>query len=328
MKLSKIIAGVLISASCLGIAIAEPAGKTENEWITLGTMAGPVPHAAHSQPSNALLANGHTYIVDAGDGTVAQLTKAGLKTTQIDAVFISHLHFDHTGGLPALISLRWQVNAGNELVIYGPPGIKKTVEGIFEFMSYGSAGHYGVPGQIPKKPSNNVKVVELHDGSVVELDGMKVTAVRNTHFSWPKGSEEWKKFQSLAFKFELDDYSVVYTGDTGPSKAVEALANNVDLLISEMMDVDYTVNLVKGENPNMPPKAFGHLKQHLSGHHLTPDKVGELASNANVGKVVVTHMSPGLVTPAEFEKYTNEVAEVYKGDITIANDLDRFVLKK
>ncbi|ABG39403.1 beta-lactamase-like protein [Paraglaciecola sp. T6c] len=328
MSLTRIIGGMLLTISCISCAIADSASDVKDEWITLGTMGGPIPHATHSQPSNALFVNGHTYIVDAGDGTVGQLTKAGLKTTDVDAVFISHLHFDHTGGLPALLSLRWQVNAGNELTVYGPPGIKETVDGIFAFMKYGAAGHYGVPGQIPEPANRKVNVVELTDGDKVSLEDFTLTAVRNTHFSWPEGSDEWKKYQALSFKFELEDYTVVYTGDTGPSKAVELLAKNADMLISEMMDVEHTVNLVKRAHPHMPAQASKHLSQHLSTHHLTSGEVGQLAANANVKKVVITHMAPGLTAPAEYKKYSNEIAAFYQGDITLANDLDRFLLQR
>lgn len=325
MKLPKIIASVLFSLSLVSYTVA---ASSKNEWITLGTMAGPIPNATHSQPANALLVNGKTYLVDAGDGTAGQLAKAGLSVKKVEAVFLSHLHFDHTAGLAAIISLRWQTSTKSELTVYGPPGTKQTVEGIFAYMTYGALGHYGVPGQVPAPPSSHVKVVEISDGSVLDFDGFKLSVIRNTHYSWPKGSEEYNKFQALSFKFELPDYSVVYTGDTGPSEAVELLSQNVDLLISEMMDVDHTVNLVKRLNPMMPPKALGHMQQHLSKHHLVPADVGKLATKAKVKKLVVTHMAPGLVTPAEFEKYTSEVAEFYKGDITIANDLDRFILQK
>lgn len=327
MSFSTFIAAALLSVSVVSYTMAASSVTTKNEWITLGTMAGPLPNESHSQPANALLVNGHTYVVDAGDGTAGQLVKAGLNIRNVDAVFISHLHFDHTGGLPALLSLRWQTDAKNELTIYGPPGTKQTVEGIFAFMTYGALGHYGVPGQIPAPPSRNVKVIELSDGSVADIGDFKVSTVRNTHYSWPQLSDEWTKFQSLSFKFELADYTVVYTGDTGPSKSVEKLAQNADLLISEMMDVEHTVNLVKRANPTMPIPAFEHMKQHLSTHHLTSDQVGQLAAKAKVKKLVITHMAPGLDTPAEFEKYTSEVAAFYEGDITIANDLDRFILQ-
>lgn len=328
MSLSKLVSCVLFAVSGLFMGGAISAPPTDNEWITLGTMAGPIPNATHSQPSNALLVNGFTYLVDAGDGTAGQLAKAGLNVKDVDAVFISHLHFDHTGGLPAILSLRWQTSAKNELTVYGPPGTKQTVEGIFAYMAYGALGHYGVPGQVPLSPSTNVKVVELVDGSKLDFDGFKLSVIRNTHYSWPANSDEYQKFQALSFKFILPDYTVVYTGDTGPSDAVEKLAQNVDLLISEMMDVDHTVNVVKRFNPNMPTQALGHMKQHLSTHHLVPADVGQLAAKAKVKKLVVTHMAPGLVTPAEFEKYTNQVAEFYHGDITIANDLDRFILHR
>lgn len=327
MKLLKQIALLLANLGFLLSAGAQTA-PASNEWITLGTMAGPIPNPEHSQPANALLVEGKTYLVDSGDGTAGQLAKAGLNIKDIEAVFLSHLHFDHTGGLPAILSLRWQTSVRNDLTIYGPPGTKQTVEGIFEFMRYGALGHYGVPGQIPAPPDSHVKVVEVTDGSSLDFDGFTFTAIRNTHYSWPQDSEEYKKFQAFSFKFELPDFTVVYTGDTGPSDAVTKLSDGVDLLISEMMDVDDTVNKVKAANPHMPPQALGHMNQHLSTHHLTPDQVGQLAAKARVNKLVVTHMAPGLVSPTEFEKYTKQVAEFYAGDITIANDLDRFVLQR
>jgi ribonuclease BN (tRNA processing enzyme) len=298
--------------------------KYGNEWITLGTIAGPVPSPTHSQPSNALVVGDNIYIVDAGDGTVGQLTRAGESMRKVDAVFLSHLHFDHTAGLAGIIALRWQTNAPNMLTVYGPPGTKKTVEGLFAFMEHSTEGHFGVPGQKTAPANRNVQIVEITDGSVIELEDFKFTSVSNSHFSWPEGSKEWEKFKSLSFKFELADRTIIYTGDTGPSDAVVELAKGADLYISEMMDANPIVERIKKMNPNMPDIAVKNMKKHIEDHHVNTEQVADMATRAGVKRVVITHMSPRDLGPAKMAEYVEEVKAGYEGDVVMANDLDRF----
>ena len=325
-------ASVLTVVLCLSsIAVSsianEPADQDQQKkstWITLGTMGGPVPDPDHSQPANALLLDDNIFLVDVGDGTAGRLAMAGLSMHAVRSVFISHLHFDHTGGLPALISLRWQTSSPDMLTIYGPPGTRQTVEGIFAFMTYGAAGHYGVPGRTPLPASHNVAVVELVDGERVDGEGFTVTVVRNAHYSWPKGSDEWHKFQSFSYRFDMPDRSIVYSGDTGPSKALTELAQGADLLVSEMMDIEATIAKVKRFNPSLRGDELSGMEAHLSHHHLTPEQVGKMATAAKVKEVVVTHMAPGLSDPERVRYYTDRVKTQFDGEVTIAADLDRF----
>lgn len=316
--------GTLVLAVTLSAPVFAENTSAGNEWITLGTMGGPIPNPTHSQPANALVVADNVYLVDVGDGAAGRLVAAGQSLRNVRAVFVSHLHFDHTAGLPAIIALRWQTNTFNGLTIYGPPGIKRTVAGIYDFMQFGAEGSYGVPGQVVKPADTNVEVVEISDGSIIKLDDFTLTAVRNSHYSWPRGSEEWEKFQSLSYKFALADRTIVYTGDTGPSDAVVALAKDADLYVSEMMDIDDTVARVKRMNPNMPTPALKNMETHLRDHHVTPEQVGDMAARAGVEKVVVTHMVPGSDDPSIIDDYTRRVKAEYDGEVILAKDLDRF----
>ncbi len=150
--------------------------------------------------------------------------------------FISHLHFDHTGGVLALLGLRMQTNVPQMLEIYGPPGTKRFIDGLLEGMDPAMKAAYGLPGQT--WPAN-LNVTELVDGSSVELPGASVSVRENSHYIAGPELPDAEGYISLSFRFNLADRSITYTGDTGPSEAVIELAVNTDVLVSEMMDIPW-----------------------------------------------------------------------------------------
>ncbi len=301
--------------------VGAEAQQPQNEFIILGTAAGPLAEADRSQPANALIVNDDVYLVDAGDGAVGQLAKAGIFLTAVDGVFLSHNHFDHTAGMLAVIGLRMQLVATEMLQIYGPPGTRAFIEGLLAAMAPAAEAGYGMPGQ---SWSPLVEVAEVEHGAIIELDGLSVHVAENTHFLIPEDSSEPEKAKSLSFRFELKDRSIVYTGDTGPSEAVLELARGADILISEMMDIVALMENIRQLNPNAPAQQIDGIEWHLRAHHLLPWQVGEMAADAGVGKVVVTHMSPNIDNNEMAQHYIALIAEEFDGEIEIARDLDRY----
>jgi ribonuclease BN (tRNA processing enzyme) len=306
----------------LGVCVnAHSDSQPGSVLITLGTAGGPLTEANRSQPANAVLVGGYLYLVDAGDGTAGQLAKAGLRVPDIKGLFLSHLHFDHTGGVMALLGLRMQLNVSKTLVVYGPPGTQALIDGLLEGMAPIMKAAYGMPGQAWQA---NVEVVEMADRSKVGLEGLTVTAAENSHFRIPENSGLPEKAKSLAFRFDMTDRSIAFTGDTGPSKAVEELAKGADLLVSEMMDIPAVLAMVRQVNPTMPEQQYQGIEWHLRAHHISPQQVGELAAAASVEYVVVTHIAPNIRDASTAAKYRAEIAQHFDGEITIADDLERF----
>lgn len=313
----------LVAVAALSGTSASAAGR--DTFITLGTHGGPVPDAKRSEPASALVVDGAVYLVDVGDGAAEQLAKAGLSLQALKGVFISHLHFDHTGGLFAVLGLRHQTSAPGKLKIYGPPGTQETVNGLLAAIRPGGVSGYGIPGEEFIPPEDTVEVIEIRDGAHVSLDGFTVTAAENTHYSFPRGSDMDKRFDSLSFRFDLPDRSIVYTGDTGPSDAVTALAKGADVLVSELIDATVAGSMVApAAASDAQKKRFEVMKQHLSTHHLTPEQVGKIASEAKVGRVVITHLVPSRKPGVTTDSYVAEIHKSYSGPVEIADDLNRY----
>ena len=110
-----------------GAGVAGTGTQARSEFIILGTASGPNSEANRAQPANALLVGGQPYLVDAGDGAVAQLAKANLRVSAVRAVFLSHLHFDHTAGMLAVIGLRMQLETRGRCVFTGLPAPRRSL---------------------------------------------------------------------------------------------------------------------------------------------------------------------------------------------------------
>ncbi|MFK7888574.1 MAG: MBL fold metallo-hydrolase [Gammaproteobacteria bacterium] len=302
-------------------ASAVPSAATANVFVTLGTNGGPVAEVGHAQPANALQVGRDVYLIDAGDGAAGQLIGAGFQLQQVQAVFLSHLHFDHTGGVLALLGSRIQTNTRSLLTIYGPPGTKDFVEGLLASMAPVMEAAYGMPG---KSWQTKVEAKELIDGDIIELKDLTVTTAQNSHFAIPQSDTTPEKAKSLSFRFDLANRSIVYTGDTGPSANVEKLAKGADLLVSEMMDIPVVLERARVYLPNAPEQVFVSMEWHFRAHHLTPVQVGELAAAAGVGEVVITHQAPKIATDDHKKKILDGVRSAFDGPVVLARDLDRY----
>jgi ribonuclease BN (tRNA processing enzyme) len=230
---------------------------------------------------------------------------------------------DHIGGLQGLIGLRWFTGAKDMLTIYGPPGTDAVVAGILQSLKPSEEIGLGVPVQTPT-PEQQTRVVIVKDGSDLNVDGVRVRAVRNSHFDGPPGKPAENGSQSLSYRFDYNGYAIGFTGDTGPSEDVARLEKGADLLVSEVMDKPVMNELFMKNALDLPMKVKSAIVEHFNTQHLSPQEAGKIAEEAGVRRLAFTHLGIPGPTDAEAPKLISEAHETYKGEVIVAHDLDRF----
>jgi ribonuclease BN (tRNA processing enzyme) len=160
-------------------------------------------------------ADGSAVLLDCGATSLSALKRLGLDPGEIAAVFISHLHGDHFGGLPFLILDGQFSRRIRPLAIVGPPGTATRLADTMECLFPGSSA---TPRWFP------VEVTELAPGTSSALCGVAVRAWEADH---PSGAP------ALLLRLDLAGRSIAYTGDTAWTGAIAEAAADADLLIAE-----------------------------------------------------------------------------------------------
>lgn len=109
------VAAVGVAAQDTPAQTAQPSGG--DTWTTLEANSGPIPNTERHEPANLLSVGADRIMIDAGDGSTEQLAKAGMALSSLQVLVLTHLHFDHTVGLFAVITERYQMGAPGVLTI-------------------------------------------------------------------------------------------------------------------------------------------------------------------------------------------------------------------
>ena len=261
--------------------------------------------------------------MDCGEGAFQQLRRAGFDLGSVRELFITHHHFDHIGSLFACLGLNMMTHRNQPMNVYGPPGTNEILHHLIAACDISQAIGFGVPGQTLPHPRDFIVSREVRPGDAVEVDGVRVSCCENTHYR----AEEHFGTEgpiSLSYRFDAPDRSMVFTGDTGPCKALEDLAKGADLLVGELIDADIVVNRLRSQNPEMSEQTLQEMQQHFTEHHLTPEDLGELASRTGVRKVVATHIPFITKSAEEDDKYIQRIATKFSGSVAISEDLAEY----
>ncbi|KSZ58372.1 metallo-beta-lactamase [Rhodococcus pyridinivorans KG-16] len=161
-----------------------------------------------------------------------------------------------------------------------------------------------VPAQYLADPNGN-PCPDMEPFTFFEDDRVRVSATLVDHAP---------VFPALAYRFDSDDGSIVFSGDTGPTPNLVKLARGADVLVHEVIDPAWPESLF----PEPRTDAQEGLYQHLVQSHTLIEDLGPIAQEAGVGTLVLSHMVPGNRPDSTWEG----CGTGFDGRLVIGHDLD------
>lgn len=271
--------------------------------IVLGS-GTPVPEPDRAGPAYALLYRDRLFLFDAGAGIMRRVAAAGLRINGVTAAFLTHLHSDHTIGLPDLMFTTWVMGRRGPFPLIGPPGTQAMVDHLM--MAYAEDTKVRVTGLERGQPSGpGVTVHESTGGVVLDSAGVRITAIPVPHSEFA---------MNFGYLIELPTRRIVLSGDTGPSLAIEAAAKGADLLIHE----SYPAVRLKPEDRPGGEEWPAYMRK----VHTSDAEVGAMAERAGVKLVVLSHVV--WMGGTEQEVLDGVRRAGYRGAIRVARDLEAY----
>ena len=301
---------LILSASCR-VKINDDAEEVQSETvkdtsITKVVMLGsgnPNADPKCSGPCVAVVVHDTPYIVDCGPGLVRRASAAhgkgitALKVDNIERLFVTHLHSDHTVGYPDLIFTPWVLGRKVPLEVYGPPGIEKMTYHILK--AYEEDINIRLSGLEPASTEGyKVNSHEFVAGEIYKDSNVTVTAFPVHHGAWE---------HAFGFKFETPDKVIVISGDCVTDSTVIEHSMACDILVHE---------IYSKAGFDVRPQVWRtyHADSHTSTHEL-----GKMAAIAKPKLLVLYHV---LQWGASDEQFLGEIKEFYDGEVVIGKDLE------
>jgi len=260
---------LFISGTVLAVAASAQTLK-----VTLLGTGSPQPRMDRFGPSILVEAGDKKLLFDCGRGVAQRIEQIKIPFTQIDALFLTHLHSDHVVGIPDLWLTGWARGRKVPLQVWGPTGTKEMMSHLAEAFQF----DIQIRQEDDRLPSQGVAVVakDIEQGVIYDNAGIKVTAFTVDH---------GRVKPALGYCIDFGGHSVVLSGDTRFSENLIHFAEGTDVLIHEVIDPD----AFRAKNPLVSPERF----QAIVGHHTTAEQAGTIFARVKPKLAVYSHIVPG-----------------------------------
>ncbi|MDR7667169.1 ribonuclease Z [Methanosarcina sp. Z-7115] len=272
--------------------------------IFLGT-GGSLPTRNRNPSAVMVNREGELILFDCGEGTQQQMMRAKTGMMSLSSIFVSHFHADHFLGIPGLIQTMSFMGRKEPLMIYGPEGTGEFTE-LFKALGYFNL-KYEVRG-IQLKPGDIVEGSEYviralkTEHSIPSLGYALVENPRPGRFNRERAIELGIAPGPLFAKLQKGSpvevngrfvkpedvmgalrpgRTVVYSGDTRPCESVLEASRGADVLIHDGSFADEMADWAQ------------------ESKHSTAGEVAALAKEADVKKLILTHISSRYTDDAE-----------------------------
>ena len=278
--------------------------------ITLLGTGSPTPSVKRAGSGYLVETESDVFVFDCGPGSYRRFLETGKQPTEVTQLFVTHWHYDHCTDLAPYVLQRWDQGAGEipELKVYGPQPIRRILEALFETdgvfdsdleartKNEASVALYHARGGRGTRERPRPIITEAEHGSEFRGDDWMVRAIEVPHAQ--------PYLRCLAYRLDSGGYSLVYSGDSGPTDRMISFSEGADVLIHMchyLTGTEFNEAMLKGCG--------------------SPKMIANLARDAGVKTVILTHITGQIDKPGVREQVISEVREIFQGTVVFGEDL-------
>lgn len=294
--------------------------------ILCGT-GSPMPDPHRANACTAVIAGGHMVLIDAGPRSWSKIAQMRLPGGAIEAVFLTHLHSDHFGGLGEVNLQGWVNGRPQPLDVYGPSGPKDLVNaagtpavvaGLLE--AYRADKEFRVAhhdeAHMPPSAEGMVahEIPTMTQGEAVTVydkDGLKISAFLVNHLPIEP---------AFGYRVEYGGRVAIISGDTIKNENLALMSKDADLLVHEALNKEMVAGLAEQVEASGSERLAKMLRDTL-GYHTSPVEAAEIAHGAGVKLLVYSHIVPPLPNGLARHMFLRGVSDVQGDtDVEIGDD--------
>jgi ribonuclease Z len=289
------------------------------EVVFLGT-GSPLPSADRCGAGAVIVADDTYVMVDCGWGAARRLIPSGIQPSRVDTAILTHMHSDHITDMPDFLFLRWVTGATKPLQIYGPEGTREVIDGFMQALR------------------QDIGFRIAHHGEKLHPDGIKLDVTEVPGSESPKGFlsigelrleaflvDHFPVVPAFGYRATYEGKTVVFSGDTSKCDSLLEASRGASMLVCEALNMtmlNRTITAIKSSQPTQASNL-----EDVPTYHITTVEVAEVARDAGVGEVVLSHVIPSIVSEDAMEAmFVQGMSDVYGGRIRVARDTQRLAV--